>query len=283
MIPWQIKILAKLILSRIPMDYFFWQKLELFKHGAMEQPAYAFNTFKNHYDRASFARKSSAFTTLELGPGDSLFSALIAHAFGAQASYLIDAGAYAKEDLDLYRSMSHYLSSKGLSAPDLSSMRSIQDVMSACNATYGPEGINSLRLIPDGSVDFVWSQAVLEHIKRDQFPDFIRESRRIIRNDGICSHRIDLQDHLGGALNNLRFQSELWESGFMSGSGFYTNRLRYPEMLKCFEDAGFSAQVLQVNRWEKLPTPRKHLSREFQDFSDDELCISGFDIILKPR
>ena len=53
-IPWQVKILSKLILSRISSNYRLWQRIGLFKHGQMEQPAYAFNIFKMHYERGEY-------------------------------------------------------------------------------------------------------------------------------------------------------------------------------------------------------------------------------------
>ena len=41
----------------------------------------------------------------------------------------------------------------------------------------------------------------------------------MIRPGGLCSHVVDLKDHLGGALNNLRFSQRVWESRTMAGSG----------------------------------------------------------------
>jgi SAM-dependent methyltransferase len=151
------------------------------------------------------------------------------------------------------------------------------------NAHYEVEGIHSLRNIADGTVDFIWSQAVLEHVFQDQFSEILYELRRILRPDGVCSHRIDLRDHLGGAINNLRFSSPLWESEFMRHSGFYTNRIRYNTMLTLFKMASFNVEVLQINRWHQLPVPRTKLSQEFRTLPDDDLLISGFDVLLTPH
>jgi len=104
-IPWYAKMLSKIILSRIPSNYRLWQRIGIFKHGQMEQPAYALKVFKMHYERVDFTRKGKGFVVLELGPGDSLFSALIADAFNASESYLIDAGQFARHDLALYQIM----------------------------------------------------------------------------------------------------------------------------------------------------------------------------------
>lgn len=283
-IPWQAKIVSKLILSRCPsVSYRFWQKIGLFKHGDMVQPAYAYNLFKRHYDRVDFCRKDKGFVFLELGPGDSLFSALIAYAFGASASYLIDVGHFGWDGFGSYRNMMHYLFEQGLTTPSVTGISTIPELLKACNARYDIEGLDSLKAIPDGTVDFIWSQAVLEHIRRHEFLDTMCELRRILRPDGVCSHQIDLRDHLGGSLNNLRFSREIWESDFMAHSGFYTNRIRYKEMMDIFNNAGFEVNVVQINRWAKPPIHRKSLSKEFQNLSEDELRISVFDVILRPK
>ena len=282
-LPWQIKILAKILLSRIPSEYAIWQKLGLFKHGHMEKPDYAYAIFKRHFDRVDFKRKGAGFVTLELGPGDSLFTALIASALGGSRTYLVDVGNFARSDIEPYRGMTNHLRCLGLDAPDLSDTSTLEEVLARCGATYHNKGLESLRTIPDSSVDFVFSQAVLEHIRVDQFLDVMRELRRIIRNDGICSHRIDLKDHLGGGLNNLRFSRRLWESEFMARSGFYTNRTRYPEMLELFETAGFMHQVLDKDCWEHLPISRSKLAGKFRDMPFESLQVSGFDVVLIPK
>lgn len=50
---------------------------------------------------------------------------------------------------------------------------------------------------------------------------------------------------LGGALNHLRVLERLWESRLMAESGFYTQRLRYSEMLALFNEAGFRADIVK--------------------------------------
>jgi len=166
---------------------------------------------------------------------------------------------------------------------NVTGINTLAGLLKACNAHYGTEGVNSLRQIPDGTVDFIWSQAVLEHIRMHEFHDTMLELRRVLRPDGVCSHSIDLKDHIGGALNNLRFSKELWESDFMAHSGFYTNRIRYNEMLDLFNIAGFEVNVIHLDRWDKMPTRHYSFSKEFRNLSEDEFRICGFDVVLRPR
>lgn len=281
-VPWWGRIAAKAILSRLPVDYNFWKRVHLFECGAMQEPSYAHGVFRKHFDAVQSQKTLKEFVGLELGPGDSLLSAMVARAYGASAYYLVDAGAFAQADVKRYRAMAEFLEAKELSTVEVDNGMSVEAILAASGATYGTSGLSSLRAIPDGSVDFVWSHTVLQHIKRDEFLATMRELRRQLRDDGICSHWVDLQDCLGGALNNLRFSESVWESPFMAGSGFYTNRIRYSEMLGLFKEAGFNAEVITLKRWEGLPTARSKLSLAFRNLSNEDLCVRVFHVILRP-
>lgn len=280
-IPWWTKILAKIMLSRLHVPYAFWRRVSLFKHGQMTAPAYAHQVFKKHFAPAEFGRKNDAFVAMEIGPGDSLFSAVIAAAYGASRTYLIDAGHFASMEPGAYISLVDLLESEAPKAIAAQETQTMEGILEACGAIYGTDGLESLRTVPSGSVDFVWSQAVLEHIGRAEFCDYMKELRRVLRDDGCASHTVDLKDHLGGQLNNLRFSDRVWESSLMSCSGFYTNRLRFSEMLDIFRDAGFSAEVTRVARWSEVPTPRRRLAKQFRDWPEDDLLVSGFDVVLR--
>jgi len=280
MLPWYTKIIIKIILTRLPLNYRFWRGARAFRHGEMNRPAYAYDVFRSHYDRVHFPRKDKGFVALELGPGDSLFSALVTYAFNASTTYLVDVGRYVSYDIGDYQIMADFLANQNLSVPHIPRASSLHDLLKMVDAHYEVEGIHSLRNIADASVDFIWSQAVLEHVFRDQFGETLYELHRILRPDGVCSHSIDLKDHLNGGLNNLRFASSLWESDFMRKSGFYTNRIRYSEMLNQFKMAGFNSQVLKVERWRQMPLSHGKMAKEFRNLSEDDLLISGFDVVL---
>lgn len=280
-IPWWAKIGAKMVLSRLPLDYRMWQKLGLFRHGYMDQSGYLSSVFHAHASRAGIRSELAGKTVLELGPGDSVGTALVAASHGARA-ILIDVGAFAVGNADFYRRLAADLAAMGLNPPDVSQASSLDDVLKACDARYLTNGVRDLSHIETSSVDMVFSQAVLEHVRRHEFAEAMRECRRVLAADGVASHRVDLRDHLGGGLNNLRFSHELWESKFFVGSGFYTNRIRYSEMLSLFEQAGFCVDVLRVDRWDKLPIRRTSLDSSFGGLGDEELLVNGFDVVLKP-
>ena len=60
-------------------------------------------------------------------------------------------------------------------------------------------GLESWSEIEDESIDFIFSQAVLEHIPKNDFRQTMIECHRILKQNGVISHTIDLKDHLGGA------------------------------------------------------------------------------------
>ncbi|MBD2002395.1 MULTISPECIES: class I SAM-dependent methyltransferase [Cyanophyceae] len=278
-VPWWGKIAAKIVLTRLKIPYIYWSKFGLFQHGEMDAPSYAYRVFKQHFDNVKLPEK---FVSLELGPGDSLFSAIISQAFGGSTSYLVDSGDFARKDIDLYRAMANFITQKELPTPNIQELKSLEEVLNCCSANYLTSGLTSLRTIPAQSVDYIWSNAVLEHVRKKDFLDTMLELRRIIRNNGVCSHQVDLKDHLSNALNNLRFPEHIWENEFMANSGFYTNRIQYSQMLDIFRQANFDVEIIKVERWDKLPVLRAKLSKEFRQIRDEELCISGFSVRLRP-
>jgi len=282
LVPWWGKICLKVILSRLPVDYSVWRRLSVFKKGLMNRPDHAYRVFRTHVDRAGIERMRGEFVVLEMGPGDALTTAIIAQAHGGSFSYLVDVGHYATANLEPYLAMAQFLGRKGLPVCDLSNARTLTDVCSCSKAKYLTEGLESLRLIPDASIDFIFSEAVLEHVSRADFQATVSEMRRIIKPDGVCSHQVDLKDHLAYGLNNLRFPRSLWESRWLARSGFYTNRIRYSEMMRIFGMAGFSARALNVSRWPKLPIRREKLHEEFSRLPDDDLLIASFGVVLNP-
>lgn len=279
-LPWWSRIAAKIVLSRLPAPYGIWQRIGLFRHGDMDRAGYAVAVFDRHVGGAGLLGHLKGKTLLELGLGDSIATAIIAAAHGARA-VLVDTGRYAHGSVDTNTELARSLQAQGLSPPELNGCRTLQEVLVATGAHYFTGGLDSLKALSDGSVDFIYSHAVLEHVRKAEFLALQRECARVLRSGGICSHRVDLRDHLGGGLDNLRFPDGVCESDFFVRSGFYTNRIRFGHMLEIFKEAGFSVEVGAVDRWEELPIARKKLAAEFRDAPDSDLRVSAFDVKLR--
>lgn len=276
---WRIKILAKIILSRLPFGYFVWQKIGLFRHGNMDNSTYAIRVFNDHIAKSGLQGKLQGLTILELGPGDSIATAIIAASHGARA-ILVDSGRFIAADPGTYITLCNALIALGVSPPDISRCQTVDDILSVCNSKFLSGGLSSLKEIAGNSIDLIFSQAVLEHVRAHDFQGVLFECFRILKETGVSSHCIDLKDHIGGGLNNLRFKRLLWESNLFCKSGFYTNRIRLKKILESFSIAGFSYRLLDVKCWDRLPIQRKNLDLEFSRLDDDELLVSEFDVLL---
>jgi SAM-dependent methyltransferase len=281
--PWWVKVPAKLVLSRLPVSYSRWKKLGLFVHGQMDEQGYALSVYRKHLAFAFPGEDRKNLRVLELGPGDSLMTALIAKASCATSTHLVDVGPFAQFDVTKYRRAAEVLQREGLNPPSLESVETMDDFLRACSAQYSTRGLESLREVPDQSADFAFSHAVLEHVRRAEFLDCMKELRRILAPGGVSSHRVDLKDHLEGGLNNLRFSERFWETDLVLNSGFYTNRIRFGEMLRLFEEAGFEPEVVEVDKWGEVPLRRKNMNKQFHEFPDEDLRVKGFSAVLRCR
>ena len=283
-LPWWVKLCAKLVLARLPVPYSLWRKLKLFRHGEMNDPVRAIRTFQKYYLRASkHAGIATGFTVLELGPGDSILSGLVARSMGASHVWLVDAGAFADTNVAACHRTLGLLTQAGHTDLGLSDATSVEEVLRRANVTYLTRGTSSLAEIPDASIDFFWSQVVLEHVPYEEFPVFLRQLRRIVKPNGIGVHSVDFRDHLSDALNNLRFSHSTWEGRVFRNSGFYTNRIRPGAMLTLFRDEGFDPEVVATTHWTDIPTPRSSLAAPFHELPDAELSLAEYEVLLRPR
>ncbi len=283
-LPWWAKLYGKLVLARLPIPYSLWRKLKLFRHGEMNDPARAIRTFETYYFRArENAGIAPGFTVLELGPGDSILSGLVARSMGASQAWLVDAGSFADTDIAACHLTLELLKQEGHADLCITDVTSVEEVLKRANVTYLTRGTASLTEIPDASIDFFWSQVVLEHVPLDEFPEFLQHLRRIVKPNGIGVHSVDFRDHLSNSLNNLRFSSETWEGRIFRNSGFYTNRIRPSAMLELFREAGFDVEVVAETNWPKIPIPRSAMAMPFRELPESELRLAEFEVLLRPR
>lgn len=292
-VPWWMLISAKIVLARLPVPYRIWKQLRIFEHGEMNQPRVALEMFLEYAKKAGLLDtgsnpprikvEGSNFNVLEIGPGDSLFTAVIAHALGASRTWLVDTARFAVTAMPGYAALFELLRQTGLALRFEPDPQTLPELLQRCNAEYLTHGIPSLGRLPSNSVDFCFSNAVLEHIPKGEFISLATELLRVLNHNGVCVHRVDLRDHLGGGLNNLRFSDATWEGKLFRRSGFYTNRIRFGEMLALFERVGFECHSSRVIRWEQLPTPRVKLNAPFRQLPDEDLLVSCFDIVLRRK
>ncbi len=278
-VPWYVKIIIKIVISKLKINKSFLHKFGIFRHGSMDSVEYSDIVFQRHFK--NFKPKSKKYKILELGPGNSITTGIYAFASGCQKTYLVDSGDFITRDMDFYKKVIGMVFKNKTNSSDIKDINNFESLKNKMNIQYDTNGLQSLNQIPDNSVDFIFSNAVLEHVKKDEFFETIKELFRILKNDGISSHEIDLKDHLGYSLNNLRFYSKVWESATFQQSGFYTNRIRYNEMLEIFKSVGFKVKVIKKWYWDELPINKKKLTHQYKSINNGELKINCFDVILK--
>lgn len=275
--PWPLKIAAKLVLSRLPVGYRTWTRLGAFRHGKMASLSYPQRIFNVHLAQARDSGVDmEGATVLEMGTGDSVASALLARRSGAKQTYLLDVGDFATRDMDFYRAFSAQI---GLPIP---AGCTYEELLADVGGVQLTNGLASWRSVPGDSLDFVWSHSTLEHVRKSEFAATATEMFRCMNPGAVASHNIHLKDHLGGALNNLRFSDELWEADWWAArSGFYTNRLRPTELLESFRAAGFDVVKSKISGWDTLPTPKSKMAARFRAMSDEDLLATGMQVLLR--
>lgn len=281
-VPWWVKIAGKILLKRLPLKGWMWQKIGLFVPGNMLEADYAISIYNQHIP--SLNKNGEEWFYLELGPGDSVATCIISWSDGAAGGYLVDYGAYASQKMDDYYSLIEKLiaTNPARDITDLLSCKNVAELLEATGCVYMEDGLESLKKIQSNSIDFVFSQAVLEHVRLSEFTEVCRELYRIQAGSGVGSHCIDSKDHLGGSLNSLRFSQDLWEKDwFAFKSGFYTNRLRCSEVRCQFEQAGFDIDLFEQEMWDAMPLDRNQLDSRFSSMQEDDLLTKGIKIITR--
>lgn len=269
---WLLKIIIKIVISRLNIPYKLWKKVNIFKHGEMENFAYSKKIFEGHFNDMRRLRKINNPIIMEIGPGDSLFSMIYSRKYTSQRFYFLDVDEFATKDLDLYSKLQNILEKENYLSKKLKTpFKSFDEILKFYNADYLISGLESLRKLEENSIDYIFSHSVLEHVRKNELNDLIKEMYRILKPNGIISHNINYKDHLDESLNNLRFNEKLWESDLFAKSGFYTNRVPAVSMHDFFRKQGFNLIEENFGKWEKLPIKRRYLSEEFKKFTNNEL------------
>jgi SAM-dependent methyltransferase len=90
------------------------------------------------------------------------------------------------------------------------------------------------RSVPDGSLDVIYSRAVLEHVRLPDLDSIFAGAHRMLRPGGFMAHLIDNSDHFQhrdrrlGRVNFLRYGDMTWRLMCMNVQN-YQNRLRHTD------------------------------------------------------
>jgi hypothetical protein len=284
-VPWWAKIAAKVVLKRLPASHALLSRLNIFRHSyTSHDPRGQVRAIKARID--DFRARTGRFpqSVLELGPGEITTCAVVYKALGVAHTELVDVGDFGAADVAAYQRVAAAAADLGLRPPDLTDAADRDEVLARCGATYRTAGLADLQHIASHCVDFVSSVAVIEHIRRHEVAATFAELKRIMKSDALAFHAIDFQDHLGGKLENLRFPPSVWESEWMAGSGFYTNRLSASAVIAMLRAAGFEVDVVSRMLWPHPPTTLARIARELRSgWTDDDLRTCSIGVVSRAR
>ncbi len=281
-VPWWVKMGSKLVLARLPIPYALWRSLGLFRYGTSDESwtrERAFATECMVLATSELGRPPKA--VLEFGPGDSLVGAIVSSALGAERAFIVDVGDFASVDVSKYAKLISDLDKEtpGFAARvDLSSRDAL---LKSVNATYFTNGLSDLMGIADESVELSFSLKVVEHIRKAEFEPLMAKLAKVMCAPSVQRHVVDLHDHMGCALNSLRFTEGFWENSTVASSGFYTNRLRFSQIVQVAETVGLKASVPHALIWPSVPTPKSRMHPQFQSYLDADLQVCTFDMVLR--
>ncbi|WP_431283733.1 hypothetical protein ACQW02_02655 [Humitalea sp. 24SJ18S-53] len=252
-LPWWVKVAVKLATAAVHLPRDGLRRLGLNRHTFIaDDPDRLVDEPARHVARFRALTGRAPRSVLEIGPGRMVARAAAYAALGCEQIWFADVEDDAPTDVAAYQRVAALAAERGLPAPDLSGAGTRDAALAACGARLliGPD---ALAAIPDGAVDLVISDVVLEHVRRDALPGLLAALARVSAPGGLGRHAIDFHDHVGGALNTLRFSPGFWESAWVGRSGLYVNRMGLGAMVAAFQAAGFAAEVTERLVWPGAP------------------------------
>jgi SAM-dependent methyltransferase len=132
---------------------------------------------------------------------------------------------------------------------------------------------NDAAKVEPGSVDWIFSQAVMEHV--DDLADTYLACFRWLRPEGVMTHQIDFRCHnTAREWNGHWARSDLTWRLIRGARPFLLNREPYSRHRRLMQDYGFEILGEQLaNRGDGID--RAALAARFRDMSDRDLTTSG--------
>lgn len=241
------------------------------KSGNQLTPFYSLKVFHdvNHIVRKNNYRPTRV---MEIGTGSSLTTLACFLADGASRAVGIDIQRMDRKSDQFYKEASRYMAV----ASGFGWWRKAVDINRSPHITYNAWNndsfleyvhkveyhapVDAVHLpFPDNSFDFVYSNAVLEHLEKPE--EAILELKRILEPGAISFHEIDMRDHnSSNPLEFLTYSEENWQAlcgKYGGGKGIerlidnswqnrvYCNRLTVSDWRGIFEKNGFRVVELK--------------------------------------
>ena len=252
-------------------------------------------------------------TIVELGPGDSLGIGLASLIASAKKYIAIDVIKYADQEKNLLilNELKHLFQNR-TAIPDLNEfpeikphlesyqfpswltccstdlsfndhVHSLQNALSHINSSTSPIAYaspeNAFESISENSIDFIFSQAVLEHV--DDIDAVYRNCYKWLAPGGLMSHQIDFKSH-GMALTwdgHWTYSPLVWQM-IRGRRPYLINRKPCSVHLNKMLNCGF--EIVELEHFKMASTLKhRHLAHRFRSMSPEDLTTAGAYIIAR--
>jgi SAM-dependent methyltransferase len=284
--------------------------------GRTHAPRYCYSVLLRHLAKLHAAGIAPDFRIVaEIGPGRSIGTGLAALAAGADRYFGFDIKDYgAQPDAAAMFDAIAALFGQRAPVPGGDEFPTIKPVLDSdafpadvlsdarLNAALAPDRLDGLRarlaepatnpvqyrapwfdadIIEPGSVDWIFSQAVMEHV--DDLLDTYAACRDWLAPGGVMTHQIDFKSHgTADAWNGHWAYGDATWRVIRGGRLYLINRQPMSAHVAAMERAGFDVvSATPVVRDDGLP--RDKLARRFRTLSDDDLKAAGAFIIARRR
>jgi hypothetical protein len=266
---WRFKCAAFYVLGWLPRSVYraIQRRLGSF-HIQITDAVLASYSF--HVD--NFVERTPGGVVLEIGSGANLLVPLLLSKAGASRVYAFDLERHAT--VEQVNHVIEQLRARGGEWP------SINDLGDSLASLYrieyrAPADARSTR-IDAGSVDFICTTSVLEHIPATALDEILAECLRIGSSRMTMSHNIGYIDHYAHAdgrisyFNFYKFADWLWP--IFNPPKQYQNRLRHSDFERLFAKAGLRTEIAErVPATEKERHPAVRLAKRFRSYSEADL------------
>ncbi|WP_034059005.1 methyltransferase domain-containing protein [Lacinutrix jangbogonensis] len=141
-------------------------------------------------------------------------------------------------------------------------------------------------------ISLVYSRFVLEHVKPSDILKMHQKFYSEISNDTYVLHLISPSDHRAYSDSSLsyydflKYSKKEWNS--IQTKFDYHNRLRLPQYLSVFENAGFDVVYLNYDKTDASSDKYKKfkaidLHEDYTGFSEEEILAGSINILLKKK
>jgi hypothetical protein len=139
--------------------------------------------------------------------------------------------------------------------------------------------------LPEKSFDMICSNNTFEHIPAQVLKSILLEFKRLIRDDGVMSHFIDMSDHFAhfddkiNIYNFLRFSKKSWK--IIDNRIQPQNRMRYRDYTELYQEIGIPLTEEKIFEGDQQKLTEIQIHPEYKDYSAAELAISHAYMVSK--